>query len=138
MLDALQASMRVAGSALEAQSIRMRVVSENIANAQSTGAAPGEDPYVRKTVTFGSELDRAARAEMVAVKRIGVDAAPFRIVSDPGNPAADAKGNVKLPNVDPLIEVADLRESNRAYEANLQTIKEARDLFAMTIDLLKS
>ena len=137
-MDALQAAMRIAGSALEAQSLRMRVVSENIANAQSTGATPGSDPYVRKTITFGAEPSRTAQVDLVAVRRIGLDPTPFHVVQDPGNPAADAKGNVKLPNVDPLIEIADLKEANRAYEANLQTIKEARDLFSMTVDLLKS
>ena len=138
MLDPLQSAIRAAGSALEAQSLRIRVVSENLANAQTTGAGAGDDPYSRKTVTFASELSRADGASLVKLRSIGIDPAPFRVMRDPGHPAADAKGYVKTPNVEPLIELADLKEANRSYEANLQTIKQARDLFSMTIDLLKA
>ena len=134
----LQASMHVAGAALTAQSVRIRVVSENLANSQTTGAAPGSDPYSRKTVTFSDELARTENARMVSVRKIGVDESPFRVVREPGHPAANEKGEVKMPNVDPIIEVADLREANRCYQANLQVIKQARELFAMTIDLLKA
>jgi flagellar basal-body rod protein FlgC len=138
MIDPLQASLRIAGSGLEAQSERLRVVSENMANAESTGTTPGADPYARKTITFESEMDRQLGVNLVHVKDIGVDASPFRVERDPGNPAADAKGFVKLPNVNILYEMADMREANRSYEANLQVIKQARDLVSMTIDLLKS
>lgn len=137
MIDPLQASMRIAGSGLTANSTRLRVVSENIANARSTGATPGADPYRRKTVTFENALDNASGVSTVQVGSIGNDLTPFTSELDPGNPAADAKGFVKLPNINLIMEMADMRESNRAYEANLQVVKETRDLVAMTIDLLK-
>jgi flagellar basal-body rod protein FlgC len=136
-MDALEASMKISGSGLQAQSSRLRVVAENMANARSTGASAGANPYVRKTVTFANELDRATGADLVRVSAVGVDRSPFRIEHDPGNPAADANGNVKFPNVNILTEVADMREANRAYEANLQVMKQTRDLLSMTVDLLK-
>ena len=138
MIDPLQAATRLASSGLEAQSLRMRVVSENLANAQSTGAGPGSDPYARKTVTFRAEIDRAVGAASVRLRDIGTDTAPFRTEHDPGNPAADANGTVKLPNVNMLVEMADMREANRSYEANLQVIKQARAMVASVIDLLRT
>ncbi|MBB5765428.1 flagellar basal-body rod protein FlgC [Methylorubrum rhodesianum] len=138
MIDPLLSASRLASAGLEAQSLRMRVVSENLANAQSTGATPGADPYARKTVTFRSELDRAAGTASVKLREIGTDTAPFRTEHDPANPAADENGNVKLPNVNMLVEMADMREANRSYEANLQVIKQARAMVASVIDLLKS
>jgi flagellar basal-body rod protein FlgC len=137
MIDPLQASLRIAGSGLEAQSTRLRVVSENMANAESTGSTPGADPFSRKTITFESEMDRAAGTQLVHVKTIGTDTTPFRLEHDPGNPAADKDGMVKLPNVNMLVEMADMREANRSYEANLQVVKQTRDLVSMTIDLLR-
>jgi len=138
MIDPLQASIRIAGSGLEAQSARLRVASENMANAQSTGTTPGEDPYRRKIVSFESELDRALGADLLRVGEIGTDRKPFRIEYDPGHPAADGAGYVKLPNVSMLVEMADMREANRSYEANLQVVRQARQLISMTIDLLRS
>ena len=137
MLDSLQASLSIAGSGLEAQSTRMRIVSENLANANSTGRVAGADPYQRKTVTFDAEMDRAAGAQLVKVKDVGVDNTPFRVEYDPGHPAADKAGYVKLPNVNMMIEMADMREVNRSYEANLQIVKQVRSMFGMTIDLLR-
>ncbi len=137
MIDPLQASLSLAGSGLSTQSTRLRIISENIANAQSTGATPGADPYRRKTVTFDSALDRASGVDLVQVKDIGADETPFAVQYDPGNPAADAGGMVKLPNVNMIAEMSDMREANRSYEANLQVFKQSRDLINMTIDLLK-
>ncbi|HEX4767771.1 MAG TPA: flagellar basal body rod protein FlgC [Lichenihabitans sp.] len=137
-MDALQASLRIAGSGLAAQSARLRVISENMANAQSTGATPGADPYRRKTITFESELDKVSGMDVVAVKDVGTDPSAFQTEQDPGNPAADANGIVKLPNVNLITEMADMREANRSYEAGLQVFKQSRDLVSMTIDLLKS
>jgi flagellar basal-body rod protein FlgC len=137
-MDPLSAASKIAGSGLEAQSTRLRIVSENIANARSTGDTPGADPYRRKTITFESELDRATGLQRVEVKKIGVDKRDFINEYDPGNPAADANGIVKMPNVNMLIEMADMREANRNYEANLQTIKQTRDMVAATLDLLKA
>ncbi len=137
MIDALQASLRVAGAGLSAQSARLRVVSENLANAQSTGTTPGADPYRRKTITFQNEFDRVAGMDVVKVNAIGVDPSGFGVEQDPGNPAADEKGMVKMPNVNMISEMSDMREANRSYEADLQVIKQSRDLISMTIDLLK-
>jgi flagellar basal-body rod protein FlgC len=137
-MDPLIASLKISASGLEAQSSRLRVVSENLANARSTGDTPGADPYRRKTVSFAQELDRAAGVETVEIKKIGVDQSDFRTEYDPGNPAADPNGVVKYPNVNILVEMADMREANRSYEANLQSIRQARDLINSTIDLLRS
>lgn len=136
-LDPLQASLKIATSGLDVQSARLRVITENLANAQSTGSAPGADPYQRKTVSFTSELDKASGVTVVHVRDTGLDASPFRVELDPGNPAADEKGFVKLPNVDPLIEMADMREATRSYEANLQVARQVGELMNMTVNLLK-
>ena len=138
MIDPLQASIRIAGAGLDVQSARMRVVSENIANANSTGSTPGADPYARKTITFQNQLSRAVGVPLLRVRSIDVDQKPFRIELDPGHPAADDKGQVKLPNVDVQIEMADLREANRSYQANLQAVRQSRELINMTLDLLKA
>jgi flagellar basal-body rod protein FlgC len=136
-MDPLSAASKIAGSGLEAQATRLRIVSENIANARSTGDTPGADPYRRKLITFGEELDRKSGVDVVGVKKIGVDNSKFIQEYDPSHPAADETGMVKLPNVNMLIEMADMREANRSYDANLQTIKQTRELVAATIDLLK-
>lgn len=137
-MDALTAASRVAGSGLEAQSQRLRVVSENLANAQSTGNVAGGDPYQRKTISFSSVLDRAVGTPLVRVDSIDRDKQAFPLQFDPGSPAADETGYVKMPNVNVLIEMADMREANRSYDANLQVIKQVRDLVSMTIDLMRN
>lgn len=138
MTDPLIASLKIAGSGLQAQSERLRVVSENLANAQSTSTEAGGDPYRRKTISFAAELDRMSGAAMVEVESVDEDISAFRLEYDPGNPAADENGMVKLPNVNPLVEMADMREANRGYQANLQVIKQARELVSMTIGLLRA
>jgi flagellar basal-body rod protein FlgC len=138
MIDPLQASLKIAGSGLEVQSARLRIVSENLANAESTGSTPGSTPYVRKTITFASEMDRAAGVELVQVKKIALDPTPFHIEHNPGHPAADQNGDVMLPNINIISEMSDMREANRSYEANLQIVKQARDLISMTINLLST
>jgi len=138
MIDPIDSSLRIAGAGLHAQSTRVRVVSENLANAQSTGQTPGSDPYRRKTITFESAMDQASGTNLVKVRNIGADRSAFRVEYDPNHPAADAKGYVKLPNVSMLLEMADMREANRSYEANLQMIKQARSMQSMTIDLLRN
>ncbi|KAA3514091.1 MULTISPECIES: flagellar basal body rod protein FlgC [Agrobacterium] len=137
-MDPLKSSMKIAGNGMEAQATRLRIVSENIANSRTTGDTPGADPYRRKTITFANELDRASQTNLVEVKKLGVDRSDFTQEYDPDSPAADEKGMVKLPNVNMLIEMADLREANRGYDANLQVIKQTRDMVASTIDLLKA
>jgi flagellar basal-body rod protein FlgC len=137
-MDALAASLKIASSGLTAQSERLRVVSENMANAQSTGDAPGADPFRRKTISFSAVLDRDSGGTEVDVARVGRDESAFPVEFIPGHEAADAQGYVKMPNVNMLVEMADLREANRSYEANLQVFKQARDLISMTIDLLRN
>lgn len=137
MVDPLSLSSKIASSGLKAQEARLRIVSENLANAQSTGATAGADPYRRKTISFSWELDQASGAALAQVQRIAEDQSGFDIEFDPSHPAADDKGMVKMPNVNMLIELADMREANRSYEANLQTIKQTRELVSMTLDLLR-
>jgi flagellar basal-body rod protein FlgC len=131
-------SMSIAASGLKAQGTRLRVIAENLANASSTSDVPGGDPYRRKTVSFAAEFDRAVGIEAVKVKRIGADPAPFRQIYEPSHPAADASGHVKLPNVNILIELADMREAQRSYEADLQMIEQSRAMLLRTIELLRS
>lgn len=138
MIDPLIAAMKISASGMDAQSIRLRVVSENLANARSTGNTPGADAYRRKLVTFGEQLDRETGVSSVNIEKITEDQTPYNIEFDPGSPAADQKGMVKLPNVNVLVEMADMREANRSYEANLQSIKQSRDMITATIDLLRS
>jgi flagellar basal-body rod protein FlgC len=137
-MDALSTAIKVAASGITAQSARMRVVSENLANAQSTSNVPGGDPYRRKTISFAAEVDRATGGSMVEIASIARDPSDFQIEYRPGDKAADANGYVKLPNVNMLVEMADMREADRSYQANIQVVKQARDLISMTIDLLRS
>ena len=137
-MDPLAAALKVAASGLGAQSERLRVVSENLANAQSTGSTPGSEPYRRKTISFAAELDRATGGALVEVNEIGRDLGDFPVEFIPGHEAADDRGYVKMPNVNVLLEMADMSEANRSYEANLQVIKQARELISMTIDLMRS
>ena len=138
MGDALISAMKISASGLEAQSMRLRVISENLANAQSTGRTPGADPFKRKMVTFGAELDKLTGASLVDVKNVLSDQSAFKLEFDPGNPAANASGYVKMPNINVITEMADMREANRSYESNLQVVKQAREMISMTIDLLRS
>lgn len=137
MIDPLSATMHISGSGLRAQSERLRVVSENLANARSTGEVAGDDPYSRKTITFESEFDRAQQASLVQVKDIGKDKSPFTVEYEPGHPAADENGYVKMPNVNVLLELADMRETNRSYEANLKVMTLAREMVMRHISLLR-
>ena len=118
-------SMSIATSGLRAQAGRMRVISENIANADSTAQTAGGDPYRRKVPTFSSALDRSLDAQVVTLGRIRPDQSSFRIKHEPGNPAADASGNVKYPNVNSMVEMTDMRDAQRSYEANLNKIGRA-------------
>ncbi len=138
MSDPLISSIKVSGSAMQAQAMRLRVISENLANAQSTGMTAGSDPFRRKTISFGAELDKVSGVDLVAIKKISVDPSDFKLEFQPGNPAANAAGYVKLPNVNSIIEMADMREANRSYESNLQVVKQTREMISMTIDLLRS
>ena len=136
-VDALTASMKVAGSALEAQSTRLRVVSENIANARSTSTESGGAPYQRKTVAFTEFVDRSTGTSQIRTMPTARDPAPFRLEHDPANPAADAGGMVRMPNVNVLVEMADMRQANRSYEANLQVMAQVRGMITATLEMMK-
>lgn len=127
----------VSSSGMRAQSERMRVIAENMANANSEAQSPGGEPYRRKIVTFRSVLDRALGVEKVEVDRIEGDKRPFNRRFDPGHPGADASGYVLTPNVNSLIEMVDMHEAQRSYEANLSMISVAKDMLRRTIDLLQ-
>jgi flagellar basal-body rod protein FlgC len=116
----------------------MRVISENIANADSTAPTAGGDPYRRKVPTFSSALDRTLDAKVVSLGQIKPDQSAFRVKYEPSNPAADATGNVKYPNVNPLIEMTDMRDAQRSYEANLNIITATRRMIQRTLDILKA
>jgi flagellar basal-body rod protein FlgC len=130
-------SLLVAASGLKAQSGRMRVIAENIANADSAPARAGAEPYRRKIPSFVSHLDRETGASLVEPGRIARDRSAFRTKHDPGNPAADAKGDVQMPNVNPLIENMDMREAQRSYEANLNMVTGTRRMISQTLAILK-
>ena len=131
-------SMGIATSGLRAQAGRMRVISENIANADSTAPTAGGDPYRRKVPTFVNQLDRVLDAKTVSMGRIKPDQSDFRTKYEPSNPAADANGYVKYPNVNPLVEMTDMRDAQRSYEANLNIISATRRMIQRTLDILKS
>ena len=133
----LGTAMKIATSGMKAQSARMRVTAENLANVESTAQAPGRDPYRRKTIAFAGKRDRELGAELVDVKRYGVDRSDFELRYEPGHPAADAAGYVKYPNVNAFVELMDMREAQRSYEANLSALGVARSLQQKTIDLLR-
>ena len=133
----LMKSIVLSASGMTAESERIKVIAENLANANSTATEPGGDPYRRKLVTFQNHLDRALGVEKVTVGRVTTDPSEFELRYDPGHPAADANGYVKLPNVNSLIEMADLREAQRSYEANLSAIDAAKNMLSQTVGLLK-
>ncbi|HEX2759611.1 MAG TPA: flagellar basal body rod protein FlgC [Rhizomicrobium sp.] len=130
-------SMAVAASGMRAQTERMKIIAENIANANSTSPVPGGDPYRRKVATIKSEFDRELGATMVNSGKPVADRKEFRSQYDPGNPNADAQGYVKLPNVDSLVEIMDMREAQRSYEADLTVMDSTKQMLAKTVDLLK-
>ena len=129
-------SMSVAASGMRAQTERMKIISENIANANSTAATKGGDPYRRKIATLTSDFDRELGANLVNAGKPLPDKSDFRSQYDPGNPNADAQGYVKLPNVDSLVEIMDMREAQRSYEADLSVMDSTKQMMAKTVDLL--
>jgi len=136
-MDALKSIAAIAASGLRAQSERLRVVSENVANASSTAQTPGGEPYQRKVISFGAKPLGDTGASIVTVSGIGRDTSPFQLEYDPAHPAADANGYVKLPNVNPVIEMSNMREAARSYEANMNMLESARKMQNQLIDLLK-
>ena len=133
----LNTALSVSASGMTAQTQRLRVIAENIANLDTTGSSPGADPYRRRIVSFQSKLDTALNAETVQVKSVDKDQSEFPQRYDPSNPAADALGYVKTPNVNSFIEIMDMREAERSYSANLSVMQASRNMLNRTIDLLK-
>ena len=131
-------TMAIAASGLRSQAGRMRIISENIANADSTPTTPGAQPYRRKIPTFQSEVDRSLDVKLVELGRTRIDNSDFRLKYEPGNPAADKNGNVRYPNVNALLEMSDMREAQRSYEANINVISATRRMLQRTIDILKT
>ncbi len=134
----LSDAIAISAAGMKAQGTRMKVIAENVANAQSTGETPGDLPYRRKVVTFRNELDRETDTRLVRVAQIGVDDSDFKRRFDPNHPSADADGYVLMPNVNSLVEVMDMRQAQRSYEANLSVIDSVRRMVSQTIDLLRA
>lgn len=130
-------ALDISSAGMEAQTSRLRVIAENLANQDTTGSKPGADPYRRKTVTFAEALDPAVGVQTVAVKRIGKDMSDFTMKYDPSHPAANAQGYVKMPNVNSFVELMDMREAERSYSANLNVMQVTRSMLTRTIDMLK-
>lgn len=129
--------MTISAYGMKAQSQRVRVIAENMANANTGPDKPGANPYTRKTITFKNEMDKNVGQDLVQVDKVGQDTVkPYVLKYMPDHPAADAKGYVKMPNVDPIIETMDMREAQRSYEANLGMIDQSRSMILQTIGLL--
>lgn len=133
----LAKTLRISAAGLEAQGTRMRTISENLANADSLASEPGGQPYRRKMVTFKNVLDKQVGADMVKADKVITDKSEFQKRYDPSHPAADADGYVMTPNVNSLVEVMDLRQAQRSYEANLSVIETSKTMLLRTIDLLR-
>lgn len=130
-------SLHIAASGMKAQSDRLRIVSENIANADSLGTHPGDAPYRRKVLSFRNHLDRELGVDKVEVYKYGYDKSDFSKKYDPGHPAADAEGYVLTPNVNTVLEMVDMREAQRGYEANLNVIEVSKGMLQRTVDMLR-
>ena len=132
----LKDAISISASGMRAQGTRLRIIAENIANADSMGARPGDDPYRRNTITFENVLDRQMNADVVRVSEIGRDLSDFSLAYQPTHPLADENGYVKRPNVNSLIEMTDMTEAQRSYEANMSLIDSSRSMIQKTIDLI--
>lgn len=130
-------SLKIAATGLHAQTARMRVIAENLANVDSAGKSPTDEPYRRRIPTFKAVMDADMGGEKVEVGRIALDMSEFESRYEPGHPAADARGYVRYPNVDPLIEAMDMREAQRTYEANLNVVTATRQMLGRTVDILR-
>lgn len=136
-MDRPSETMQIAAAGLRAQSSRMRIIAENLANASSTGRTPEEDPYRRQIPVFEQELDRRLGAEVVRMTEVQPDQSDFKLEYEPGHPAANAEGYVRYPNVTFMVEMMDMREAQRSYEANMNMIEGARRMMQRTLDLLR-
>ncbi len=136
-MDDIIRTMRISGAGLRVQGQRLRVISQNLANANSLATDPNGKPYRRKTITFRNEFDKAIGMDMVKVHKVRPDMSAFGKRFDPNHPAADADGYVLTPNVNTLIELSDMREAQRSYEANLSVIKSSKKMLTNAIDMLR-
>ena len=137
MADDLISTFRIAAAGMKVQGSRLRVISQNIANADSLPTGPGQKPYQRKTISFKNELNRELGVQLVEVNKVGKDRSEFVKRFDPSHPAADEKGYVLAPNVNKLVEMMDMREAQRSYEANLSSIRTSRAMLNKTLELLR-
>jgi flagellar basal-body rod protein FlgC len=133
----LSKALDISASGMTAQATRLRVIAENLANEDTTGSTPGANPYQRKTVTFDDTVDRTTGAPQVRVKTVGRDKTDYPLRYDPSHPAADARGYVRTPNVNSFVEVMDMREAQRTYNANLSVMQVSRGMLTRTIEMLK-
>ncbi|MGY3439950.1 flagellar basal body rod protein FlgC [Marinovum sp. KMM 9879] len=136
-MDFFKSILTVAASGMRAQGERLKIVSENVANANSTGTTPGEEPYRRKIISFEEMVDRGTGSSTVAVAKVSRDEANFELRFDPAHPAADDEGFVKVSNVKTIIEMANMREASRSYQANLNMFETGRTMRSQLLDLLK-
>ena len=133
----IEKALALSARGMDVQTARLRTIAENLANQDTTGSAPGAEPYRRKLITFENRMDRALGAEAVRVKGIAPDRSDLPRRYDPSHPAADAAGYVRIPNVNSFVEVMDMREAQRSYSANLNVMEATRSMLTRTIDLLK-
>ncbi len=133
----MDAALTISARGMQAQTTRLRVIAENLANQQTTGGAPGAAPYRRRTVTFSDRMERTLGVETVGVSQIGTDPTPFPQRYDPSNPAADGRGYVQMPNVNSFVEIMDMRDAQRSYDANLGVMQTTRAILTRTIAMLK-
>ena len=130
-------SLRIAATGMHAQNARMRIIAENLANADSTGKTAEEDPYRRRIPTFKAVMDTELGGHIVEIGKIKLDSSDFQSRYEPGHPAADARGYVRYPNVNSLIETMDMRSAQRSYEANLNVVTVTRSMLGRTLDILR-
>lgn len=133
----LQKALTISARGMTAQTTRLRVIAENLANQDTTGTSPGTQPYRRKTISFANTVDRAAGVEAVKVKKVGRDMSELPLRFDPGHPAADNRGYIRVPNVNSFVEVMDMKEAERSYGANLNVLQVSRSMLTRTIEMLK-
>ncbi|OSQ39699.1 flagellar basal body rod protein FlgC [Thalassospira mesophila] len=133
----LYRAFQISAAGMKVQGTRLRVAAENMANADSLPTEAGKDPYRRKILTFKNVMDRETGADLVKVNKVYTDKSAFGLKYEPGHPAANAQGYVQTPNVEPMIEMMDLREAQRSYEANLNVIQSSRSMLLQTLDIIR-
>ena len=133
----LTTAMTISARGMDAQTTRLRVIAENLANQDTTADTPGGNPYRRKTVTFDQTMDKALGVPTVRVKRVAPDTSAFPLRYEPAHPAANPQGYVQTPNVNSFVEVMDMKEAQRSYSANLNVMQVTRSMLTRTIDMLK-